>query len=213
MRILAFDTTSAVGSVALWDGRLVLARSRRVSNAHGESLLPLVDELVREAGWRPADVDRVAVGLGPGSFTGARIGVATAKGIALATGAELVGVDAFDALAHGIDASSSPVAVLLDALRGELYVCARGAIAIEPCTIAIAEIPSRLLALAPSWTVAGEGTAKLTEAFTRNHRVCAEPPHSVPTAASIAEIAAGRAASAGDLVPVYVRPAASPGRG
>ena len=97
-----------------------------MSNAHGESLLPMVDALFRRVGWRPRDVARWGVGIGPGSFTGVRIAVATAKGIAIATGAELVGVTALDAIAHGIDAGPNDAVVsVLDAMKGELFVQAR----------------------------------------------------------------------------------------
>src|SRR6185437_6277591 len=136
-------------------GRLVAEDSRRVSNAHGESLLPMVDALFARAGWAPAEVKRWGVGVGPGSFTGCRIGVATVKGIALATGAEVVGVTSLDALAFGVEGAALVISVV-PAGKGELYLQAtRGGQAIlAPTHLRFADIPARIAAL-----LAGEETA------------------------------------------------------
>ncbi|MEO8801161.1 MAG: tRNA (adenosine(37)-N6)-threonylcarbamoyltransferase complex dimerization subunit type 1 TsaB, partial [Polyangiaceae bacterium] len=124
MRICAVDTSTPVGTVAIFeDATLVAEAEQRVSNAHGESLVPIIGELLASAGWKPKDVARWAVGTGPGSFTGTRIGVATVKGIVMGSGADVVGVDAFAAVRYGVLVAEPETAVvLLDAMRGEVFV-------------------------------------------------------------------------------------------
>jgi tRNA threonylcarbamoyladenosine biosynthesis protein TsaB len=127
VRICAVDTSTALGSVALFeDDRLVAEDARRVSNAHGESLMPMLDALFVKTGWKPRDVQRWCVGLGPGSFTGVRIGVATVKGIVLGTGAELVGVSSLDAMCALV---AERAVAAIAAIRGELYLGSPG---VEP---------------------------------------------------------------------------------
>jgi tRNA threonylcarbamoyladenosine biosynthesis protein TsaB len=127
VRVLGIDTSSATGSVALLDVRstfdvdVIASATARVSNAHGESLLPLIEGVMRAGRVELAGIDLLAVGIGPGSFTGTRIGVATAKGIAVASGKPLRGVDAFAALA--VDAGvEGPIVCAIDARKSEVYV-------------------------------------------------------------------------------------------
>jgi len=119
MLILALDTSTLHAAAALWrDGR-VLAERHRLVTTHSEALLAMLDELFVEASVAPADVDAVACGAGPGSFTGLRIGLATAKGLCFALGKPLVMVSSLAALAAR--APDGRVCATLDALKGEVY--------------------------------------------------------------------------------------------
>jgi tRNA threonylcarbamoyladenosine biosynthesis protein TsaB len=168
VKLAAIDTATALGSVALFDaGKLVAADERRVSNAHGEALLPMIDALVTRVGWRARDVGRWAVDIGPGSFTGVRIGVATAKGIALATGAEIVGVTSLDALAWGPDPRWAVVVSVLEAGRGEVYVQAKGEVERSPICLSGAAYQEWIRELRDKYgaklRVVGRGAEEVTE--------------------------------------------------
>jgi tRNA threonylcarbamoyladenosine biosynthesis protein TsaB len=211
VRLAAIDTCTALGSVALFDGaELVAEDSHSVSNAHGESLLPMVDRLFARVGWKPSDIGRWAVGIGPGSFTGVRIGVGTVKGIVLATGAEVVGVTSLDAIAEGLEVDvAAAVASVVFAMKGELFVQVKrgGEVLLAPSNLRIADAPARLAALGCERLVlVGEGARWLTEGGMACE-VVASPPHDVPRAASVARAAMGRAPDdLATLEPLYVRP-------
>jgi tRNA threonylcarbamoyladenosine biosynthesis protein TsaB len=114
MLILAFDTATDVATSALVDGEEVLGE--RTSRA--VTVLEDLDALLRQAGAHTRELDGLAVGIGPGSFTGVRIGLATARGLSLALGVPVAGVSTLDALAAG-----APGAVpVIDARRGEVFV-------------------------------------------------------------------------------------------
>src|SRR5215469_16402018 len=103
---LAVDSAGLACSAVVAVGDTVLFAAR-VESRHGQAevLLPIVDSAMRKAGLTPAALDLVAVSVGPGSFTGIRVGLAAARGIALATGARIVGVSNFEAVAATISAS------------------------------------------------------------------------------------------------------------
>jgi len=132
VRVLAFETSTVRGSVAVAgavsgasvDGvRLLHELTHERRNAHAETLLPLVDRLLSEAGVARASIDRLAVGIGPGSFTGLRVGIALAQGMAVGLDRPLVGVGSLAAMARGVDPADERVRVaVLDARRGELFV-------------------------------------------------------------------------------------------
>jgi tRNA threonylcarbamoyl adenosine modification protein YeaZ len=126
--VLAFDTATDVATSALLDDGEILGERTSVA----KTVLEDVDALLRRASARPRDLDALVVGTGPGSFTSTRIGLATARGLALALGIEGAGVSTLDALAHGSE-GGLPV---IDARRGEVFV--PGAGAVTPADVAAA---------------------------------------------------------------------------
>jgi len=149
MRVLGIETSARRGSVSLIEqGRVVIALSHEELNAHAERLLPLLDQALTQAGWSRTTLDRVAVGVGPGSFTGLRVGIALGQGIAVGLGIPLVGVGSLRAMAAAVP-SERPGSrwALLDARRGEVFVAAydqAGGELLAPCAIAPAELEPTL---------------------------------------------------------------------
>ncbi|MBK5933119.1 tRNA threonylcarbamoyl adenosine modification protein YeaZ [Rhodovulum imhoffii] len=118
MPTLAFDTSAAHCAAALvMGGRLCAQRHEGMARGQAERLVPLLEDLLAEAGLRWHDLSALAVGVGPGNFTGIRIGVSAARGLALALGLPAHGITGFDAFAPGGD-----TLVTLPAPRGRLYV-------------------------------------------------------------------------------------------
>ena len=209
--LLALETATAAPSVALWRGdALVAERAADPGRATAEALLPAVDALLAAAGTALAAVEGFAVSIGPGSFTGLRIGVATVKGLAFGTGRPAVAVSTLAAIA-GHAPGPAPVAAVLDARRGEVYAAgfAGGAPAgwLPEGVIAIDSLAARLPA---GCRVVGEGAPLCADALLGAAVTLALPPYPETTARHVARIAAlawehGGAISASDLAPRYLR--------
>lgn len=179
--ILAFDTSAAHCAAALVSGDRVWRRSEPMQRGHAERLMPMIAEIMAEAGAGWPDLAVVAVSTGPGSFTGIRVGVAAARGIALGRAIPAVGISRFEALAHGQGA----VTVILEGRGGGGYAQSFGADG-QPLDQPRAGHLAALRA-AVTGPVIGEGPA--------------DP-------AVIAEIAAGRlGAACPPPAPLYLRPA------
>jgi len=124
--VLGLDTSTSIASLALLAGGKVAARFQRPVTSHGAAIPGAVAELLAVAGLTIGDVGAIAIGTGPGSFTGLRIGLSYAKGIAMASGCALVGVPGFDAMAlaalehHNADPGRL-LCVITDARKGEVY--------------------------------------------------------------------------------------------
>lgn len=123
--VLALDTATPTARVAALsrDGECLVVRERTATR-HSANLLALCDEVLREAGTRVADLTAIVCGAGPGSFTGLRVGLAVAKGLALPTGVQLVLISSLEALAHDLAGRAPHAALLLpciDAGKGQVY--------------------------------------------------------------------------------------------
>jgi tRNA threonylcarbamoyladenosine biosynthesis protein TsaB len=122
MTLLALDTSTAWASVALYDGRNVLSEETwHAQRRHGDELFPTIERVLSQARKKISDVDRVAVATGPGSFTGLRVAIAAAQGIARGAGAALVGISTLDVLAYPHAHSRQRTCALLPAGRTEWY--------------------------------------------------------------------------------------------
>jgi tRNA threonylcarbamoyladenosine biosynthesis protein TsaB len=224
LKILALETSGLYGSAALaedgqWVGEAAIVPPTRSA----QGLTPLLDRLLRDAGWQPVDIGLVAVIDGPGSFTGLRVGLATAKVFAFASGASVLGIDAFAAIAASVPATmeSGQVSLVADAQRGQLLAARwrRGAAGEwrEESPASLLDIDRWLASLAPGDVVAGPalalGRPKLADSLPAGVVVLPEI-HWMPTAATVARLAwrdfqAGRRDSLWSLVPRYHRPSAA----
>ena len=122
--MLAVDTTSDRGSIALVEDRAVRAETSLVAgpgHGHAEQLLPAIERLLSENGRQLRDVDGYAVATGPGSFTGLRVGISSVQGLAVALPRPCCGVSALDALARHGRAHGRPIAAMIDAFRDEVF--------------------------------------------------------------------------------------------
>ena len=125
MKLLAFDTSTDACTVAVMVDRQVHVDHRLAARQHGTLLLPMIDKLMAQAGITAAQLDALIYGRGPGSFTGVRIGVATAQGIALGADIGVCGVSTLQSIAQGCHRqhADTSVAVSIDARMDEVYFC------------------------------------------------------------------------------------------
>ena len=220
MRILGFDTATSACSAAVWeDGRIAARRFEPMSRGQSERLMPMVREVLSEAGADFPDLDLLAVTTGPGAFTGLRIGLAAARGMALAGDLACFGVTTLDAVAAGVsetERQKANVLVVLDSKRAEVYAQAFRS-DLRPLSEAQALMPADLAALmangegdADRVLVAGDGARQVIQALKDKgiEAVLSTAP-GVPDAATVAAIAAERWSSdqpAEPLRPLYLRP-------
>ncbi|HSZ82754.1 MAG TPA: tRNA (adenosine(37)-N6)-threonylcarbamoyltransferase complex dimerization subunit type 1 TsaB [Polyangia bacterium] len=222
-RLLCLDTSTPAARVAVVDGAgVAIARAEATAERHSTHVLRLVDDVLRAASLRPADLDAIACGAGPGSFTGLRVGLAVAKGLALATDRPLLLVSSLRALA--IDVAREPAAAgapfvipCIDAGKGEVYACAVAASdpvgdgEHDPWRLAPAALAARLGAY-PGAIVAGNGAERHAAALDAAlpagvRRMSIDGPTALAIAAlALARFARGEADDLDKAVPAYGRP-------
>ena len=122
MLILSLDSSAVAGSVALCDGeRLLCEYTVNLGNTHSETILPMIESILKIAGYTTDDIDIFACSEGPGSFTGIRIGAATVKGLAFSLGKPVIGVSTLEALAYNLLGFDGIICPVMNARRGQVY--------------------------------------------------------------------------------------------
>jgi tRNA threonylcarbamoyladenosine biosynthesis protein TsaB len=221
--ILGLDTSTSATAAAVWapDGPAVERRddpARGERPAHAARLLVLVEAALEEAGATWDDIERIAAGVGPGGFTGLRLGIATARALAQARKLPLVGVSSLEALATAArdDASSrDEITAVIDARRGEVFAASwrAGEPVLAPVAIAPADLAARLQ---PGTLAVGDGAVRFRDELERaGARVPADgsPAHRVSALEVCRLGAAGDPADRDALLPDYRRePDAKPPR-
>jgi tRNA threonylcarbamoyladenosine biosynthesis protein TsaB len=115
--LLAVDTSTSQAGLALYDGHVLTELVWKAGRDHGRHLMPAVEEALKRIGARPSDLTVVAAARGPGSFTGLRVGLGVAQGLALALAIPMYGIGSLDVLAHGVPPLERPVRAVLEAGR------------------------------------------------------------------------------------------------
>ncbi len=217
MTLLAIDTSTAFASVALYDGRTVLAEGTwHAHRRHDDHLFPEIDRLHALAGASLGDLTRLAVAIGPGSFTGLRVAIAAAQGIARASGATAIGVGTLDIAAHPFAASRTRVCALIPAGRGEhyaaMYRASRGTWG-RRSEIMTSSVDDLARSIAMDTIFVGEiddATAALLRERLGPRAIFPPPSATMRRAGHLAEIGwarleRGEGVPAGSLEPMYIR--------
>lgn len=214
IKILAFDTAANACSAALWaEGEVVAARHEAMARGQAEALAPMIADLFGEA-LLPGDglggLDAIAVTVGPGTFTGVRVGLATARALALPRKLPVIALTTIDAICWQTPAVEGPVLVALETKREDFYVQLfgrDGEAAMAPAAMTVAEILPLLPP--PPMAIVGDGSGRLEALLAETGRHGSRQLGDVmPVAAEFAALAARRFHD-GDLgaaEPLYLRP-------
>jgi tRNA threonylcarbamoyladenosine biosynthesis protein TsaB len=213
VRILAVDTSGEDGSVALVEGGAARGEVRlRPPIGHSLTLLPSIDFLLKALGIAPLEVEGYAIALGPGSFTGVRVGLGTVQGLALASGRPCLGLSNLDVLASRIAGEADCLVAIVDAYRDEVWTRRYDRQA-RPLGPAVRQSPLAALAELPaSSALTGSGTVRhagLVAEHAPQARLPARSPHLARTLGILAEprLEAGEGVAPDALRPVYLRDA------
>ncbi|MBP2646256.1 MAG: universal protein YeaZ [Firmicutes bacterium] len=218
MPILAIDTATLVSSVALaTEGTLLAELTLETKKNHSEQLMPNIEQLLNVAGVSQNQIKAVAVSIGPGSFTGLRIGLATAKALAYAWQVPVVGVPTLEALAYGCCVPGAVLAATLDAQKGNMYLAlyqGQGntvAVMRQPHVVSLAEAIKEWQALDQPVVILGEAIKLYNGKIPVSDKLMVAGPHlAMPRAANVAYaglemLKTGISQDVMTLEPMYIR--------
>jgi tRNA threonylcarbamoyladenosine biosynthesis protein TsaB len=222
MNLLALDTATEACSAALLIGSDVIERSEIAPRRHAELILPMIESLLGEAGISRRQIDAIAVGRGPGAFTGVRLAISVAQGLALGLDVPVIPVSSLAALAQDAPTNiDAPILAVIDARMGEIYagafrrgadglVVALGSESVGPANRLL--VPQIAAPRAQGWNVVGSGWLAYRDTLSTQLPVAPAfaDGERFPQARAIArlaapQLAAGRGVAAEFALPVYLR--------
>lgn len=205
MRFAALETSTEWCSVALWRDGEVASVERRAANRHSDLALPMLERLLAAAGMKAAELDAVAFGAGPGSFTGLRIACGLAQGLAFAGGIPVIGISTLEAMAE--ESGAARVAACLDARMREVYYSALENVAGRWNEVVAARCvsPDAVTPLGEDWVGCGNGFAVYGNLGLTQVRPEVHPSAIAVARLAAPRLAAGQGVDAALAAPIYVR--------
>lgn len=211
MRVLAIDTALEACSAAILDteqGDIVASQSLPMTRGHAEALMPLIDTVMQEAALEFAQIDRIAVTTGPGSFTGLRVGIAAARGIALAASKPVVGLTTLAALSAPLIAAddTTSVAAAIDARHAHVYLQVfgpQGRTLVSPRIVPVAE--AVVAAMLGPVRLIGSGAGAMAALWPRGTSPLSVDESRAPDIGWVAKLGAAANEQKAKATPLYLR--------
>ena len=215
MKVVGIETSGSIGSVAVCDGNTVVGRHTfgKASN-HGKEIVSSLEAIFNEVKWKPEDIDLIAVSIGPGSYTGLRIGVTCAKTLAYGLGKPVIDVPTLDVLAGNIKDDVKHICPVIDAKRKRVYACiySRKNSKNKRTTDFLIITPGELKDILPESTlIFGDGVAPYKEIFTQMKvTIIEDEKPGIAEAVDVARLGLeryeqGERCEINELVPLYLR--------
>ncbi len=215
MKVLGIETSGDVGGVAICQDKHIVLAKDFGGMQHGKELVPTIKCVLQEIGWAPKDIDLIAVDVGPGSYTGLRIGVTCAKTLAYALNKPVVDVPIFDIIAENYTADSIPICPIIDARRNHVYACiyqSEGSLRKRHSEFFVIQ-PERLLSVLPRPVVIfGNGVSAYRDIFHQKDIIIDKEGWAIPKVEHVALLGermfeSGHRCEIEKLLPLYLRQA------
>ncbi len=214
MKIVGIETSGSIGSVAVCDGDTIVGKKTfGKALSHGKEIVSSFKSIFDEIKWEPNDIDLIAVSIGPGSYTGLRIGVTCAKTLAYGLGRPVIDVPTLDVLAENVKSDVKNLCPVIDAKRKRVYACiyARNNNKNKNITDSLIISPNKLVDILPESTlIFGDGVAPYKEIFAQKKVAIANEKLGVADAVNVARLGLkryelGKRCEINSLVPLYLR--------
>ncbi len=214
MKVLGIETSGNVGSVAICeDNHIIITKAFGAGMQHGKELIPAIRTTLHEIGWKPGDIDLIAVDVGPGSYTGLRVGVTCAKTLSYALNIPAIDVPIFDILAENYSIGSIPICPIIDAKRNHVYACIYKLEGVRRKRLSefLVIQPEKLLSILPRPVIIfGDGITPYKGIFQQKDIIIDEMEHVNPKAEYVALLGermyeSGHRCGIDKLLPLYLR--------